>query len=81
MTTRHYSKRTIIVYYDDTSNPQNPGWVTRCTEFDDDKQPILGRIAMDEPLDATDLDAAIDEAATFWGCPHDEVVRYDGDLG
>lgn len=73
--------RTIIVYYDDTTDPKNPGWVTRCTEFDDRNQSILGRTAMDVQLGAENLDAAIAEAAAEWGCRPEEVVMYDGDLG
>ena len=73
-----YSDRTIIVYYDDTTDPANPGWVTRCTEHDDRGQPILGRTAMDVQLDASTADEAVEEAAAHWGCEPSEVARYDG---
>jgi hypothetical protein len=73
--------RTIVVYYDDTSDPANHGWVTRCTEFDGREQAILGRIAMDEQLDATTLDEALREAAEHWGCSPDTIELYQGNLG
>ena len=72
------ARRTIVLYWDDSSDPDNPGYVARCTEFDEREQPILGRIAMDESLDATELDEAISEAALCWNCEESEVVLYTG---
>ena len=80
MNATNYSDRTIVVYYDDTSDPANPGWVTRCTEFDERQQPILGRIAMDEQLAASNVDDARKQAAQHWGCSVDDVAMCDGDL-
>lgn len=76
-----FASRTIIVYYDDETDPANPGWVTRCTEHDAADQSILGRTAMDLQLDAITLDDAIAEAAADWGCNPEDVTRYEGDLG
>jgi hypothetical protein len=69
--------KTIVIYYDETTDPANAGWVTRCTERDERGQPILGRIAMDVQLDARTADEAQAEAARHWGCTVDEVARYD----
>lgn len=77
--TKTYASRQIIIYHDETSDPHNPGWVTRCTEFDARNQPILGRTAMDEQLNATTADEAQREAAEHWGCNVDEVERFIGD--
>lgn len=64
--------RTIIIYND------GEGWMTRCTEHDAGGNGIVGRIAMDEVLDATDSREAQIEAAQHWGCDSEEVARYDG---
>lgn len=70
--------RTIIVYFDDTSDPNNPGWVTRCSEHDKDGHGIPGRCTMDAQIDAQSLAEAIAEAADHWGCEESEVALYDG---
>lgn len=76
--TKTYASRTIIIYHDDETDPSNPGWVSRCTEFDARDQAILGRTAMDVQLDATTAVEAQAEAAAHWGCSIDEVARYEG---
>lgn len=64
--------RTIIIYHD------GEGWVSRCTEHDEAGRGIMGRIAMDNPLDATTAADAQAEAAKYWGCDLDDVAGYDG---
>lgn len=76
--TATYASRTILIYWDDSTDPNNAGWVTRCTEFDARGQSILGRAAMDEQLNAKTVAEAQAEAARHWGCEVDEVERYDG---
>jgi len=78
--TKTYASRTIIIYHDETSDPTNPGWVTRCTEHDEDGNSILGRTAMDVQLDATNAATARTEAAQHWGCSVDEVEMYFGEV-
>ena len=72
------ARRTIVLYWDDSSDPDNPGYVARCTEFDEHGQPILGRIAMDQQVESMRLDEAIQEAALYWSCAEEEVVLYTG---
>lgn len=62
------------VYYDATSDESNPGWVLRHTDYDDDGEPIMGRIAMDEQLDAETEDGARAEARDFFGRRADSVI-------
>lgn len=52
--------KKVCVWHDD--DPQNSGWVARCTEYEDGRT-ILGRVAMDEALNAGDRNAARVEAA------------------
>lgn len=66
------TSRTILIYND------GEGWITRCTEFDANGDKIIGRVAMDEALNATTVREAQIEAARHWNCDVDEVERYDG---
>ena len=51
------------------------GWIARCTEYDKDGQPIIGRIAMDEPMEySDDLGDIIREAAEHWDVPVAEII-------
>ena len=52
-----------------------PGWVARCTDYEDGR-PVLGRIAMDEPIgdEDTDPDLARELAAEHWGVGVDDVA-------
>ncbi len=68
--------KKVMVYYDDQHGP-NSGYVARCTEYEDGEA-VGGRIAMDEPLDATDHDEAIREAARHWGV-EPAAVKYDAE--
>ena len=57
--------KKVSVWYDDRSGVE-PGWVARCTEYEDG-QPVMGRIAMDEPIDYADTaDEARQAAADYY---------------
>ena len=64
----------VSVWYD-AQNGVEAGWVARCTEYEDG-QPIIGRIAMDEPVgdEDTDADAAREMAAEHYGVPVADVT-------
>lgn len=68
------TSRQVTVWYDDRSGVE-PGWVARCTDFDETGESIMGRIAMDEPVDAESVEDAIVEASRYWGVPEDEVTE------
>jgi hypothetical protein len=72
MTTQ--TTKTVSVWYDDRAGVE-AGWVARCTESEDDR-PVLGRIAMDEPVGDEDTDAELARqlAADHWGVPVDGVT-------
>ncbi len=46
-------RTTVAVWFDDRTGVEE-GWVIRTTDYDDDGSPIMGRIAMDDPLDYCD---------------------------
>lgn len=58
--------RQISVHHD------GEGYVARCTESDSNG-PIMGRVAMDEPLAATTIDEARNEAARHFGIRVEDV--------
>jgi hypothetical protein len=64
--------KKVTVWYDDRPGT-DPGWVARCTEYDRHGQPILGRIAMDAPIEADSAEAARREAARYYRVPVDSV--------
>ena len=70
--TKAHSKE-VEVYYDNRHGVE-PGWVSRCTEFDEDGQSILGRACMDEPAEYADsADEAVEFAANWWGVKAEDV--------
>lgn len=72
MTTTETKK--VSVWYDGRNSDES-GWVARCTEYEDGR-PVLGRIAMDEPVGDSDTDAnlARELAADHWGVSVDDVT-------
>jgi hypothetical protein len=65
--------KRVSVWYDGSGSDK--GWVARCTEYEDGR-PVLGRIAMDEPVgdEDTDADAASEMAAEYYGVPVEDVT-------
>ena len=47
------TKTIVAVWFDDRPGVE-PGWVIRTTDYDYSGRPIMGRIAMDEPIDYCD---------------------------
>jgi hypothetical protein len=68
-----YASRKIVIYRDNRNQPG--GWGTRCTEFDEHGQSIVGRTAMDIPLEARTAQEARQEAAEVWGCPVGDIKQ------
>lgn len=75
------STTRATVYHDATSDPANPGWVLRHTDYDASGEPILGRIAMDEQLSAETEDEARVQARKFFGRRSDSVIWEDDRMG
>ena len=71
MHTMKQNRTTATVYYD----ARNPGWVLRHTDYDDDGEAVLGRIAMDEQLiDASTQQEAMEQARRFFGSRAAEII-------
>jgi hypothetical protein len=66
--------KEVTFWFDDWSGAP-PGWVARCSEYDDRGRPIAGRVSMDRPIYARTTEQARLLAAEEWGVPVDEVRR------
>ena len=65
--------KSVSVYYSEQEGCES-GWVARCTERDEGG-PIMGRIAMDEPIDyCDDAESACEYAAKYYGVDVDDVT-------
>ena len=61
----------VSVWFDDRPGVE-AGWVCRTTDYEDGR-PVMGRIAMDEPLEAEDEYDARKQAAAIHGVRFNEV--------
>jgi hypothetical protein len=75
----NHGERVIVVYYDETSDPRNPGWVARCSHRDERGNRDISAEDVDVQLDATTCGEARAEAAKHFGCDVEEVAAYDGE--
>jgi hypothetical protein len=66
------TKTTVSVWYDDRPGVE-AGWVIRTTDYEDGS-PVMGRIAMDDPIDSETANQARQIAAAQHGINPDDVI-------